>query len=123
MAEPHRIVRAWLESPQAGIIELDRDWTGRSVPRFTLGKHCPAPGALAPAPGLVAGRSYGYYFNNEDGKISFILPLEHGCDIDPVRDQVYLAGDFNGWGAAVGQEEWELLPGELEGERVLRWSG
>ena len=55
MAEPHRIVRAWLESPSSGIIELDRDWSGDEHPRFTLGKHCPTPGALRPRPGLPAG--------------------------------------------------------------------
>src|SRR5216110_2725020 len=99
MAEPHRIVRAWLESLTTGIIELDRDWTGRSLPRFTLGDKGPVPRAVRPAPGLTAGRSYGYFFNNDDGEISFVLPLEHGCDIDPARDKVYVAGDFNGWQA------------------------
>jgi pullulanase len=123
MAEPsHRIVRAWLESPTAGIIELDRDWTGRTSPRFSLGRHCPTPEALRPAPGLPAGRAYGYFFN-EHGSISFVLPLEHGCDIDPARDKVYLAGDFNGWEAAVGAAEWRLHPAVLEGEHVLQWTG
>jgi pullulanase len=123
MAEaPHRIIRAWLESPSSGIIELDRDWTGRGRPRFTLGKHCPALGGLAPAPGLPAGRAYGYFFNTH-GEISFVLPLEHGCDINPATDVVYLAGNFNGWQAAVGRDEWQLRPAELEGERVLIWTG
>ncbi|MEX2043770.1 MAG: alpha-amylase family glycosyl hydrolase, partial [Opitutus sp.] len=85
-------------------------------------KHCPAPGALRAAPGLPAGRAYGYFFN-EHGKISFVLPLEHGCDIDPEKDRVYLAGDFNGWQAAVGADEWQLQPAVLEGERVLWWTG
>lgn len=123
MSEPHRIVRAWLESPTSGIIELDRDWSGKGHPRFTLGKHCPTPGALAPAPGLPAGRAYGYFFNHRNGTIGFVLPLEHGCDIDPARDTVYLAGDFNGWQAAVGVADWQMRPATLEGERVLMWSG
>ena len=123
MAEPtHRIVRAWLESPVSGIIELDHDWTGRATPRFTLGRHCPSPGGLAPAPGLPAGRSYGYFFNKH-GQVSFVLPLEHGCDIDPDHDSVYLAGDFNGWQRAVGVPSWQMLPAQLEGERVLLWTG
>ncbi|HVU33621.1 MAG TPA: alpha-amylase family glycosyl hydrolase [Opitutaceae bacterium] len=123
MAEPtHRIVRAWLESPSSGIIELDRDWTGRGRPRFTLGRHCPALGGLAPAPGLPAGRAYGYYLNAA-GQISFVLPLEHGCDIDPGLDRVYLAGNFNGWAAAIGSEQWQLKPADLDGERVLIWTG
>ena len=123
MAEAsHRIVRAWLESPSSGIIELDRDWTNRNRPRFTLGRHCPALGGLAPAPGLPAGRAYGYFFNVH-GEISFVLPLEHGCDIDPAHDTVYLAGNFNGWQEAVGLDAWRLKPAVLEGERVLMWTG
>lgn len=119
---PHRIVRAWLESVSAGIIELDRDWGGRQPPRFSLGKHRAAPAGLKAAPGLTAGRAFGYFFN-EPGVISFVLPLEHGCDIDPARDVVYVAGDFNGWQAAVGQPEWQLRPVQLEGERALVWTG
>ena len=122
MSEPHRIVRAWLDSLSSGIIELDRDWTARQPPRFTLGKHCPAPAGLVAAPGLPAGRAYGYFFNRNGG-ISFVLPLEHGCDIDPARDTVYLAGDFNDWQVAVGKDEWRLAPTELEGEKVLMWTG
>ena len=118
---PH-IVRAWLESLSTGIVELDRDWTDRSRPRFTLGEQCPAPGALAPAPGLTAGRTYGYFLNPK-GEISFVLPLEHGCNVDATRDVVYLAGDFNGWEAAIGADEWRLHPAELDGEQVLLWTG
>ncbi len=123
MSEPHRIVRAWLESPSSGIIELDHDWTKRTHPSFSLGKRSLELDALAPAPGLPAGRAYGYFFNNVDGAITFVLPLEHGCDIDPARDTVYLAGDFNQWQAAVGDAAWQLHPTELEGERVLAWKG
>ncbi len=122
MADPHRIVRAWLESPVTGIIELNRDWTRRARPRFSLGKQCPAPDALSPAPALAAARSYGYWIDAE-GTIAFVLPLEHGCEIEPARDSVYLAGDFNDWQQAVGRAEWQLQPAELDGERVLRWTG
>ncbi len=123
MPEPsHRIVRAWLESPSSGVIELNHDWTLRGRPRFTLGKHCPALSGLAPAPGLAAGKAYGYFFNAH-GEISFVLPLEHGCNIQPDLDTVYLAGDFNGWQLAVGMDEWRLRPAYLEGERVLMWTG
>ncbi|MSU23458.1 MAG: glycoside hydrolase family 1 [Opitutus sp.] len=119
---PHRIVRAWLESLTTGLVELDRDWTARTRPRFTIGEQCPAPGALAPAPGLAVGRAFGYFLS-APGEITFVLPLEHGCEIDPTRDTVYLAGDFNDWQVAVGAREWQLQPAELDGERVLRWTG
>jgi pullulanase len=119
---PHRIVHAWLDSLTSGIIELDRDWTAKRHPRFTLGKQCPAPGGLVPAPGMAAVRTYGYYLNGQ-GQISFGLPLERGCEIDPQRDRVFLAGDFNGWDKAVGDEAWEMRPAVLDGERLLLWSG
>ena len=118
----HRIVRAWLESLITGVVELDRDWTSRERPRISIGEQCLAPQALAPAPGLVAGSTYGYFLNQE-GQIAFVLPLEHGCDVDSARDKVYLAGDFNDWQVAVGQEEWRMQPAELDGERVLLWTG
>ncbi len=117
-----RIVRAWLESLTTGIVELDRDWTDRSWPRFTLGEQCAAPGGLAPAPGLVAGRTFGYFLNPK-GEISFVLPLEHGRNVNAARDAVYLAGDFNGWSTAIGADEWRLKPAELDGEQVLMWTG
>jgi len=119
---PYRIVHAWLDSLTSGIIELDRDWSGRKKPRFTLGQQCPAPAGLAPAPGLPAIKTYGYYLNGQ-GQISFGLTLEHGSEIDPSHDRVFLAGDFNGWDKAVGDEAWEMRPAVLEEERVLLWSG
>ncbi len=123
MAHPApRIVRAWLDSLVSGVVELERDWTGPARPRFSFGEQCPAPDALAPAPGLVAGRAYGYFLNSR-GEIAFVLPLEHGCAVDPARDQVYLAGDFNGWQDAVGRDEWRMVPAELDGEQVLLWTG
>lgn len=123
MADPNRIVRAWLESSTTGIIELERDWTDPKPPRFTLGADRPALTQLAPAPSLPAGRVYGYFFDSLAGEMVFVLPLQHGCDIDPARDSVYLAGDFNGWQEAVGKAEWRLEPAEIEGERVLAWRG
>jgi pullulanase len=122
MAESHRIVRAWLESPTTGIIELDRDWTRRAPPRFTLGPHCPAPGALAPALGRAALQAYGYYLT-EGGEICFGFPAGDEAALDPATDRVFLAGDFNGWQAAIGQEEWELQPAELDGGTVWWWTG
>jgi pullulanase/glycogen debranching enzyme len=123
MIAAHHIVRGWLESPTLGVIELDRDWTGAIGPRFTMGQQCPAPGALAPAAGLLVGKAYGYFCCRESGLIFFVLSLAHGCDVDPSRDAVYLAGDFNGWQAAVGRDEWRLRAGEMAGEPVLLWRG
>ena len=122
MAAPaHTIVRAWLESLTSGVVELDRDWTAETPPKFSIGEQCLAPASLTPAPRLVAGRVFGYVMTA--GQIEFVLPLAHGSDIDSARDTVFLAGDFNDWQVAVGKEEWKMQPAELDGESVLRWSG
>lgn len=63
------------------------------------------------------------YFVNEAGEMVFALTPEHGSEIDPKRDTVYVAGDFNDWQEAVGKPEWQLLPGKLDGEDVLLWRG
>ena len=118
----YRIVSAWLESLTTGVVELDRDWTHARPPRFTLGDQCPTPSGLKVDGGLMAAVSY-RYFVNAAGEMVFALTPEHGSVIDPAKDTVYVAGDFNGWQDAVGHEAWRLRPGELEGERVLMWTG
>jgi hypothetical protein len=123
MAEsPHRIVRAWLESLTTGVVELDRDWNAKVPPRFTLGAQCPSPAGLSADTGLMAACSYRYFVNGV-GEMVFALTPEHGSAIDPTRDTLYVAGDFNGWQEAVGNEAWRLRPEELDGEHVLMWRG
>lgn len=123
MADPaYRILRAWLESPTSGVVELNRDWREGGLPRFAFGGQCSAANGLVAASGLSVGRAYGYFLNSQ-GEITFLLSLQHGCGVNPARDTVYLAGDFNGWQAAVGDPQWQLQPAEMDGERVLLWRG
>jgi pullulanase/glycogen debranching enzyme len=119
---PHKIQRAWLESNRSGIVELDRDWNEVAPPSLALNPGASAVRSLAPAPGLVAGRMFGFLVRRPS-KLVFVLPLEHGCDVDPKRDRVFVAGDFNGWQQAVGKPDWEMEPAQLEGKRVLQWTG
>ena len=63
MADPHRIVRAWLESPTTGIIELDRDWTRERVRRDSRWADIVRRRAHStPAPGLAAGTQLRIFF-------------------------------------------------------------
>jgi pullulanase/glycogen debranching enzyme len=117
-----RLVRAWLDSLSSGLAEFDRDGREDAAPSISLGEGAPAAAAVAPAPDGVVGRAYGYFAVPPD-RISFVIPLEVGCDVDPDVDSVYVAGDFNGWQNAVGNEEWRMELAELEGERVLQWVG
>jgi pullulanase/glycogen debranching enzyme len=122
MALPgYRIVRAWLDSVTTGIVEFDRDWRGARPPLLTLGTQCPSPGGLAPAPLATVARTFGYVLRGHE--ITFVLPHDCRGAADAARDGVYLAGEFNGWQDAVGRPEWRLQWSELDGERVLAWTG
>ncbi len=70
---------------------------------------------------LVTGISYGYFVAGD--QITFVCDDAHRVGYDATRDALFLAGDFNGWQAAVGQEEWRMRALEIEGERVLGWTG
>jgi pullulanase/glycogen debranching enzyme len=115
------LVSATLESPTGGVIELRHDWRGRSVPVFVI-----SGGALRMrrlermATGRFGLRS-GYHFPQE-GVIEFVLDLALHPEIDPKRDTVHVAGEFNAWqGADVAS--WVMRPRDLLGRRVLTWTG
>ncbi len=117
----YHIVRAWLESLTSGIVEFDRDWPGAPAPQLTMGNQCPAPGALAPASVAEVGTAFGYCVRGTE--IVFVLPEAHCGGGNVNRDGAYLGGDFNGWQNAVGRDEWRLQSVEIDGQRVLAWSG
>lgn len=116
-----RILRAWLDSLSSGIVEFDRNWPDERPPRLTFGPGTAPIEKIEPAPGLMAGRVYGY-FESSPGEISFVMPIGHGGEVAPA-DHVFVAGDFNGWQDAAGKAEWELVPAMLDDKEVLIWTG
>lgn len=74
------------------------------------------------APDLAAVRTY-RYFLRDPGTLVFALPPRRNSGFNAATDQVYVAGPFNGWQAAVGNEDWRLKPATLDGERVFHWAG
>lgn len=112
-------VRAWLESPKSGCIEFPRDWSDSEVPAVRLvgqGK-VRVFSSFERAPRHAAALRYGY-FVNDDGEMVFALSPKATAE-----QAVYVAGDFNDWQTAVGDEKWRLQPGELEGVPMLLWHG
>ena len=77
---------------------------------------------FARAPDLTSAKTY-RYFLKEPGTLAFALPIKRGSGVDPAVDRVYVAGRFNGWQAAVGDEAWRLKLVDLGGEKVLLWTG
>jgi len=113
----HRITRAWLLSPSTGVIELDADWTGESLPLLAPSDKAFAFADLSPAaPSLYADEAS--YYVDEAGQLVFVLdPAEYSW-VNFDERPVYVAGDFNGWQAAVGRPEWAMTAGELNGRPV-----
>lgn len=114
-----KIANAWLETPTSGIVELTRDWRARQIPPITLGPKGPTFSTLTKLPDYLFGAESGYFVNRK-GEIFFFLGLERQPEL--AKEDVYLAGDFNGWQAAVGNEEWRLQPSQLAGKPVVLWS-
>jgi len=114
---PHRILRAWLTSASTGVIELDADWAGESLPLLAPGDKAFAFASLHPAaPELYADEAA--YFVAADGALVFVLdPAEHDW-VNFDNTPVFLAGDFNDWQEAVGRPEWRLERGEVNGRPV-----
>ena len=116
--QAQRIARAWLISASTGIIEMGADWTAESLPLLAPGDKAFEFTDLSPAaPSLYADEAA--YYVDEAGSLVFMLdPAEHSW-VDFSVMSIYVAGDFNGWQEAVGQPEWMMGPGELNGRPVL----
>lgn len=115
--QAQRIARAWLSSTSSGIIELDADWTGASLPLLAPGEKAFAFADLRPAaPSLYADEAA--YYVDDAGQVVFVLdPAEHSW-VNFGTMPVYVAGDFNGWEQAVGRSDWALEAGEVNGRAV-----
>lgn len=114
-----KIARAWLESPTHGLIELTHDWRARHLPPLAL-EGGTRFSALQRVPDYTFGCDSGYFVNRK-GEIWFFLRLDRHPELG--GEAVYLAGDFNGWQEAAGDEKWRLAPSTLAGDPVLIWSG
>ncbi|KXU37357.1 hypothetical protein AXK11_02630 [Cephaloticoccus primus] len=149
MTSHNPLIRAWLTSLKGGVIEYARDWEEIYVPALRLRPggapsggagvsegavtqiqsppsppaaepEVPAFAKLEPAPRYVAARRYGY-FVREDGALVFALVREVAAAAAGVdAEQLYVAGDFNGWEGAAGDPAWELKPFQIEGDTAPR---
>jgi pullulanase len=118
---PPRLVRAWLDSLSTGIVEFERNWERSAPPAIALSGAIEVT-AFRKAPALAAVKTY-RYFLDDPSTLSFALPLRRTGGVEPEKDRVFVAGPFNGWQAAVGNEAWQLKPTEMDGETILLWTG
>jgi 1,4-alpha-glucan branching enzyme len=114
----NHIVQAVLHTPTSGVLELARDWKPRSTPPVKF-----SGGLRVESLERVSDHSFGNssgYFVTRDHRILFFRPRVADAEA-PVR--IYLAGDFNHWGEAIGEEAWRLHAATLDGDPVWLWEG
>ena len=116
-----RLVRAWLDSLSSGIVEFDRNWESPASPALALSGTVEVT-EFKRAPDLAAAKSL-RYFLKDPATFAFALPIRRNGGVGRADEKVYVAGPFNGWQAAVGNEDWRLRLEELGGEKVLIWTG
>ena len=108
-----------MQSLTTGCIEYTRDWSDNEVPAVRLvgegGKRVFQ--SFERAPRYAAAGRYGY-FVNDDGALVFAVRREAHSE-----NEIYVAGDFNGWSEAIGDEKWKMTAGELAGEPMWLWVG
>ncbi len=112
------IAQAWLETPDSGVIELTRDWFGKTPPPLQLAAPQRPFRALRPVPGVFFALETGYFVSNRQ-ELWFLVDPERFPWLDPKTTQLYVAGDFNGWGQAIGRAEWQLKLEDFGGQLVF----
>ncbi len=116
--ESRHIRKAYLTSHTEGVVELNRDWRAMRLPPVSLEGHVHAHLALFALPPINYAKQSGYYVS-KSGKVVFVFFPQKYSKIEYTGVSVYVAGSFNGWQAAIGDEDWELKPEMIEGKRVL----
>ena len=107
----NKVLRIWRESSDWGLVALDGDWDGEPISDFpSEWRLHDGVGDLSPISPLERGSLCGYarvgdlaLFLVEPVLYPFLLPSEA---------KAYLAGPFNNWEKAGGDEEWLLTPRE-----------
>jgi pullulanase/glycogen debranching enzyme len=107
MALGKKVERATWEGPTWGRLELAADWNEIILPPLRLPEGLKGRLLLTRESSFEFAKRSGYAVNGE--WISFVANIE-----DP-EEKIYLAGEFSGWGKAIGQKTWEMTPQKMEG--------
>ncbi|NBB80930.1 MAG: glycoside hydrolase family 1 [Verrucomicrobia bacterium] len=105
---PH-IAHAFWETGNTGLVILSQDWSStRARPPLFLGplnERFAKMDRLSPA---ECGRYCRYY--RQKNSWVFTIRSERHPELLDRKVRVFLGGDFNEWGEAIGRSEWELKP-------------
>lgn len=96
---------AWISSTE-GVVFFHHDYAGDELPPLQLLPDHKPPKKLRRASPWYYGRLCGYFI--EGHWMRFVLCPDLFPQFDFEESGVYVAGDFNGWEEAVGQDVWRM---------------
>lgn len=111
-AEIHVNWAAWVSLTE-GMVTFDRDWVSREKPRLWWGEDQLGLEEIRRGDPGHFGLQGGYYGRGR--QIHFVLPKAEVGEVD-LSHGVYVAGSFNGWEEAIGEDSWKLTPGTVRGK-------
>lgn len=102
----------WISKNQI-LILLSNDWLFSTLPPLYFNNSKLLSTNLKPAPLTQFGKLTGYYKN--ENEITFI----YYPNKEEKGKRMYVAGNFNDWEAAIGNEQWLLKPTTVDKEEVI----
>ncbi len=109
-----RIFSAFWISKDQVLVLLSNDWLlADPLPPIHFNETALVDTHLKRAPLVLFGQLTGYYRNAEE--ITFVYCPQPGDE----EKQIYVAGNFNGWEAAIGNERWLLKPQIINDKKVM----
>ncbi len=116
--ESHRIAKAFMDSPNGGVIELNYDWKAGQLPRISLETKSVRDLDIQRLPAIDFALESRYHIDDA-GNAVFVLSREEYPDFRYGQNDVFLVGPFNGWQEGVGKREWRLEPVRTGSRSIL----
>lgn len=117
-SETHRISKAVLTSLAEGFVELTSDWRALRSPHISLEGSLDGHLALERLPASEFVWESRYYVDGKGRAVFAFDPSEYPY-VDYEKEDVYVAGPFNGWQGAAQGERWRMRVEEIDGREVL----
>lgn len=112
------IRRAYLTSLTEGVVELNRDWKPSRMPPIDLEGKPHGHLSLHALPASDYAKESGYYIE-DDGLVVFVFFPDKYPSVEYEEVSIFVAGGFNEWELAVGNEDWELTPEKIGNRSAL----
>jgi len=115
------LLNSVLQSPQSIRAELSTDWKSSKMPEFFLDPGRTPLASVRLADFWEFAETSAYFLDAQNVHFFCCKQLLAQNQLKG-EDPVYVAGDFNGWDAAIGDDAWQLHPVEIEGVEGLTLS-